>query len=261
MQLARLGVEEDGLKGAGVQAEQRVRQRAVAPEEAGQVEADEEFDQSIQQPVGRAEPVGVGVQRAVGRRILEEASAQHGVELDAVVGVPVDDDAQRFDRRDAELREPTKEAVLASGQRFVHLFQGVQAAQLANETDYVAGGAAIADLDQPLVLPFLERELPGQGEKAGGHVGGRSEHVAHGFSFHDRGALANLIGPHVCIVVGLWRCRPGRQRPAGGRSAGLSSPSSLLWQCSWSTRLCTPARQSPRPLSTARPGSTRSCLK
>ena len=50
------------------------------------------------------EPVGVGVQRAVGRRILEEASAQHGVELDAVVGVPVDDDAQRLDRRDAELR-------------------------------------------------------------------------------------------------------------------------------------------------------------
>ena len=41
----------------------------------------------------------------------------------------------------------------------------------------------MADLDQPLVLPFLEREVPWQGEKAGRDIGGRSEHVSHDSSF------------------------------------------------------------------------------
>ena len=57
----------------------------------------------------------------------------------------------------------------------------------------------------------------------------------HDFSFHDRGALANLIGR---TFVSLWGYGDAAQvvKGRGGRSAGLSSPSSLLWQCSWSTR-------------------------
>ncbi len=82
----------------------------------------------------------------------------------------------------------------------------------------------MADFDQPLVLPFLERKLPGQGEQAGGHVRGRSEHVAHGISLHDKVALAGPIRSSICIVVGLWRCRPGRPKAAMGSQRWLVVP-------------------------------------
>ena len=43
VQLAGLGVDEVGRERAGVAAEERVRERAVAPEEAAEVEADEQL--------------------------------------------------------------------------------------------------------------------------------------------------------------------------------------------------------------------------
>ena len=50
VQLAGLGVDEVGGERAGVAAEQRVRQRAVAPVEAGQVQPDEQPGQRVEQP-------------------------------------------------------------------------------------------------------------------------------------------------------------------------------------------------------------------
>ncbi len=106
VQFARLGVHEDGLQRAGVQPEQRVRQRAVPPEEAGKVQSHEELDEGVKEPVGRAGPVGVRVQRAVRRRVLEEVGAQDRVQLGALVDVPVDDDPERLDRRDPHIVQP-----------------------------------------------------------------------------------------------------------------------------------------------------------
>ena len=50
VQLAGLGVDQVGGERAGVAAEQRVRQRAVAPVETGEVQADEQPGQRVEQP-------------------------------------------------------------------------------------------------------------------------------------------------------------------------------------------------------------------
>ena len=116
VQFARLGVHEDGLQGAGVQPEKRVRQRAVTPEEPGKMEPHEELDEGVEEPVGRAGPVGVRVERPVRRRVLEEVGAQDGVQLRALVDVAVDDDPERLDRRDAHLVQAAQEPVLPAGE-------------------------------------------------------------------------------------------------------------------------------------------------
>ena len=50
MELTRLGIDEIGGERARVTAEERVRERAVAPEEAAEVEADEELGARVEQP-------------------------------------------------------------------------------------------------------------------------------------------------------------------------------------------------------------------
>ena len=50
MQLAGLGVDEVGGERARVAPEERVRERAVAPEEAAQVEPDEQLGARVEQP-------------------------------------------------------------------------------------------------------------------------------------------------------------------------------------------------------------------
>ena len=44
-------------------------------------------------------------------------------------------------------------------------FRAYRRPSFGYEAHDVAGGAPIADLDQPFVLPFLQREVPGQGEQ------------------------------------------------------------------------------------------------
>ncbi len=69
---------------------------------------------------------------------LEEAGAEHGVQLNPVVAVSVDDDAQGFYCGDAQVGEPAQEAVLTTGQTLVHLLQGVEPTDVGHEAHDVA---------------------------------------------------------------------------------------------------------------------------
>ena len=55
VQLRGFGVHQVGGQGAGIEAEQGVGERAVPPVEAGQMEADQQLDQGVEQPVVRVE--------------------------------------------------------------------------------------------------------------------------------------------------------------------------------------------------------------
>ena len=115
VQARRLGVDQVRLQLAGVAAEQRVRQRAVAPVEAGEMEPHE-------QPGHRVEQTARGSARArvvmnsvrYGQRRLEEARDQHA--RDAALA---DRRAQHArgrpasDRGQASPLEPSEQVVLA----------------------------------------------------------------------------------------------------------------------------------------------------
>ena len=79
VELAGLGIHQVGGEGAGIAAEQGVRQRHVAPEEADDVQPREQHGERVDE-AGR----GVGaqrlrVQRAVGERELEVAGDERGL--------------------------------------------------------------------------------------------------------------------------------------------------------------------------------------
>src|SRR5690606_21876653 len=69
VQLASLGVDEVRGERSSVAAEQRVRQRAVAPEEPREVEADQERRERVDQPDDRLRTQRAGEHRAVGQRV------------------------------------------------------------------------------------------------------------------------------------------------------------------------------------------------
>ena len=79
---------------AGVAAEQRVRQRAVAPEEAGQVEPHEQADEGVEQAVAevRDRQPAPRQQRAVRQRVVEVAGDQQAVAVAGALGDDGDDD-------------------------------------------------------------------------------------------------------------------------------------------------------------------------
>ena len=116
VQLAGLGVDEVRRERAGVAPEQRVGQRAVPPEEAGEVQPDEQQRQRVEQPRRGVRPQGLREQRAVGQRELQVLGDQRRLELLAVRRLAPGDDADRLDARDVEAVEPAEQAVLALGQ-------------------------------------------------------------------------------------------------------------------------------------------------
>ena len=69
--LAGLRVDQVRLQRARVVPEQRVGQRAVTPEEPGQVQPDQQLDQRVEQPVGRLQAPRVGEDRPVGGRVAD----------------------------------------------------------------------------------------------------------------------------------------------------------------------------------------------
>ena len=177
--LAGLRVDQVRLQRARVVPEQRVGQRAVAPEEPGQVQPDQQLDQRVEQPVGRLQAPGVGEDRPVGGRVAEEPGDQDRVLVAAPGPVPVDRDADHLHGRDAELGQRPEQPVLAPGQPLAELLEGVQDAVVVDEADHVPGDAPLPDLDQPLVPPVRERLGPWQREQAGRVVSGGSEDEPH----------------------------------------------------------------------------------
>ena len=160
MQLARLGVDEVRRQRAGVAAEERVRERAVAPEEAAQMQAREQLDEPVQEVRAQVGDAAAGEERAVGERVLEVARDQHGVQVVAAAG----DDPDRLDDRQALPLEAAQERPLAAGRTLGQLLQRVERAVVLDEAHDVAADAA-DQVDEPLRLPLLERLAPRQVEE------------------------------------------------------------------------------------------------
>ena len=164
MQLAGLGVDEIGGERARVAAEERVRERAVAPEEAAEVEADEELRARVEQPPAQVGDAAAGEERPERERVVEVPGDQDRVEVAAAVG----DDADGVHHRHLVGRERAEQPVLALGQLDGQLLQRVELrpepALVLDEADDVPVDPA-HDLDQPLVRPLLERLVPGQVEE------------------------------------------------------------------------------------------------
>jgi hypothetical protein len=176
MALARLGVDQVRLQGARVVAEQRVGQRAVPPEEAGQVQPHQELDQGVEQPVGGLAAPGAGEDGAVGGRVVQEPGDQDRVQVRPAVY----HDAHHVHGGHVQLGELAQQPVFTPGQVLVDGLERVQLAVVCDEADDVPGDAALPDLDQPRILPLLERLGPGQAQQAGRLFRRRAEDEAHG---------------------------------------------------------------------------------
>ncbi len=75
--LGRLGVDEVGGELAGVAAEERVRQRAVAPEEPGEVQAHEQLRERVEQEIERRRENRARQHEPVRQRVVEVTREQH----------------------------------------------------------------------------------------------------------------------------------------------------------------------------------------
>ena len=95
MELAGLGVDEVGGERARIAAEERVRERAVAPEEAAEVEAHEQLRAGVEQAPAQVGDAAAGEERPERERVVEVARDQDRVEVAAAVG----DDADGLDDR------------------------------------------------------------------------------------------------------------------------------------------------------------------
>ncbi len=161
MQLAGLGVDEVGGERAGVAAEERVRERAVAPEEAADVQPREQLGERVQQMRAQVGERGAAEERAVGKRVLEVARDQDRVEVVVASG----DDADRLDDRQRLALEAPQQRPLAARRPLGQLLQRVERAVVLDEAHDVAADAA-DQVDEARRLPLLERLLPRQVEEA-----------------------------------------------------------------------------------------------
>ena len=80
VELSGLGVHEVRREGPGVAPEEHVRERDVAPEEAGEVQPHEQLGARVEQPVAEIRQSRAGEQRPVGERVVEMPCDQHRLE-------------------------------------------------------------------------------------------------------------------------------------------------------------------------------------
>jgi hypothetical protein len=144
---------------AGVAAEERVRERAVAPEDAGEVQPDEELGEAGADRLLRARQGLALEHEPVRERELEIARDQHRRQL-AAVG----DDADHLDRRHLRLLERREQPVLAPRERLRQLLERVQPPVQLDEPDDVAADPA-GRVDEAILRPRLERQRPRQREQ------------------------------------------------------------------------------------------------
>ena len=137
-QLGGLGVDEQGLDGAGVVPVQHVAERAVAPEAAQQVELDQEEGEGVQQLLAaRPEPTA-GEQLAVGEGVVGVAGEKHGGALGAGVDGSANHEADRTDGRPTQLLQTPERAVVALGRPGRELLQRERRALQRQEPHLVA---------------------------------------------------------------------------------------------------------------------------
>ncbi len=159
MHLAGLGVDEVRRERAGVAAEERVRQRAVAPEEADEVQPHHEHRERVDEARDGVGAQRGGEQRAVGQRELQVARDDRGRQVLAGRVGAAGDDADRVDARDVAAAELEEQVVLALGDRLDGLLDGVDDSGHAHEAHDVARDAA-GQRDDRVLGPLLERDVP-----------------------------------------------------------------------------------------------------
>ena len=176
-QLAGLGVDEVCGEGAGVAAEQGVRERDVAPPEAGQVQPDQQHRERVDEPLRRVGPQRLAVERAVGQRVLQVPGQEARVERLALGRDPAADDAERLDAGQVHPLEVAQHGVLAAGEVDLDLLDRQHAVRHPHEADGMPGDAA-GESGQPVSRPVLQRNRPREVEQR--RVGaGRGELQGH----------------------------------------------------------------------------------
>ena len=163
VQLGGLRVHEVCREVAGVAAEQRVGQRDVAPEAAGQVQSHEEDGQRVEGAAGGVGTHPLAEDGAVGQRELQVPGEQAGVERLAVLVDPTGDDGQRLDGRHVEATQVAQGLELPAGQRLGDLLDRQDRPAELDEADDVARDAA-GERREVALRPVLQRDLPGQVE-------------------------------------------------------------------------------------------------
>ena len=155
-----------------VAAEQRVRQRAVAPEEAGQVKAHEQPDEGVEESlaeVGDAQSTA-RQQRSVRQRVVEVAGDEQAVTFTGPLGHCSYD----VDGRQVVLGEATQEPVLAQDEMIGQLLDDVRPAALTfaelDETNDVAvqSGHLVNARQRPIGEVGAERQQAEVGVLCGG---------------------------------------------------------------------------------------------
>ena len=184
MQLAGLGVDEVGGERARVAAEERVRERAVAPEEPAEVEAHEQLGARVEQPPAQVGDAAAREQRAVRQREVEVPRDQDGLELVAAVG----DDADRLDDRHLVGREARSSPYSRRATRRGQLLERVERRPVAPSYStkrttwrWMPRTTSTSRSDLPLLERLVPRQveevgMPGPGDELqpGGHSGRRT---------------------------------------------------------------------------------------
>ena len=122
MHLAGLGVDEVGGERARIASKERVRERAVAPEEPAQVQTDEQLRAGIEQASSQVGHAAARKERAERKRVVEMPRDQDGLEIVA----PVGDHPDRLDDGHLVGGERAEEPVLALCDRRRQLLQRIE---------------------------------------------------------------------------------------------------------------------------------------
>jgi hypothetical protein len=214
VQLRGLRVDQVRRQLPGVAAKERVRERAVAPEEPGQVQAHEQLRERVEQERQRRREHSAREHEPVGERVLEVAGDQNRL----VARAPLARHADGLDRRHPDLAERAQQPVLALRKARRQLLERVQRPLVVDEPHDMASEPT-RDLDEPRRVPVLERLVPGQIEEI--RVTGAGDEA--------EGHTVLLILPRVCAGQSQpdTRSPPRRVR---GRSRAAGTPSMQSWR-------------------------------
>ena len=218
MHLARFRVHEERLDSVAVTPEERVRERAVAPEHATAVQVDE-------QPCHRVEE-SCPVHARTEREPCEQPSELEGVpevlgDEDRAAPAPVLRDSHREDRGQPDPLEVGEDGVFALGGQDRQFLERDQRAIDLQEPDEVTRGANVERPEGERVRPVGQRQLPRQIEQPirAAQPEGWKRAVRHGDCRGATDSMTTMCGPH----AGPPRSRcPSRGRPAP--VAGESRP-------------------------------------